>query len=82
MVRIRLARGGAKKRPYYRIVVADGQSKRDGRFLESIGTYDPKGEPYQIDIKEERLQHWVAQGAKTSTTVRTLLKNKGIKLSA
>lgn len=82
MVRIRLARGGAKKSPFYRIVVADKHSKRDGRFLESIGTYDPKGDPYKVDIKEERLQHWVAQGAQTSTTVRTLLKNKGISLSA
>jgi small subunit ribosomal protein S16 len=78
MVKIRLSRTGAKKRPTYRIVVADEDFKRDGRFLESIGTYDPKVNPVKFEVKVERLQHWVSKGAQTTDTIRTLLKSKGI----
>ncbi len=82
MVKIRLTRTGAKKRPTYRIVVADEDYKRDGRFLEHIGTYDPKENPVKLDVKVERLQHWISKGAQTTDTVRTLLKSKGIALRA
>lgn len=78
MVKIRLTRTGAKKKPTYRIVVADEDFKRDGRFLEHIGIYDPKVNPVKFEIKEDRLKHWVGKGAQTSDTIRTLLKQKGI----
>lgn len=81
MVKIRLARTGAKKKPTYRIVVADEDFKRDGRFLENIGVYDPKVEPALVEVKQERLKYWVAKGAQATDTVRTLLKGKGIALS-
>jgi small subunit ribosomal protein S16 len=81
MVKIRLARMGAKKRPIYRIIVADEDFKRDGRFLENLGLYDPKGEPAKVDVKEERVRHWISKGAQTTDTVRTLLKRKGVALS-
>lgn len=80
MVKIRLSRLGAKKKPVYRIVVADEDFKRDGRFLENIGTYDPKVNPVKFDVKEERLRFWISKGAQTTDTVRTLLKEKGIAL--
>lgn len=80
MVKIRLSRLGAKKKPVYRIVVADEDFKRDGRFLENIGTYDPKVNPVKLDVKEERLRFWISKGAQTTDTVRTLLKEKGIAL--
>ena len=76
-VRIRLARHGAKKRPFYRIVVADGESKRDGRFLEIVGTYDPLPDPVLVTLKEERVKFWMDQGATPSDTVKSLLKKQG-----
>ncbi len=80
MVKIRLTRVGAKKRPTYRIVVADEDFSRDGRFLENIGQYDPNVEPAKVEVKEERLREWVSRGAQATDTVRTLLKSKGIAL--
>jgi len=73
-VRIRLTRMGRKKQPFYRIVVADSEAKRDGRFLEVVGTYDPMQEPVAVKIKQERVDAWLAKGAKPSDTVRSLLK--------
>lgn len=76
-VRIRLARHGAKKRPFYRIVVADGESPRDGRYLEKVGTYDPLIDPAKVTLDPERIKYWMDQGAKPSDTVRNLLKKEG-----
>ncbi|MBI9077497.1 MAG: 30S ribosomal protein S16 [Desulfatibacillum sp.] len=76
-VKIRLARHGAKKRPYYRIVVADSESPRDGRFIEIVGTYNPVAEPAQIELKDSRVKHWMDKGALPTHTVRTILKNQG-----
>mgnify|MGYP001034676064 CR=1 FL=1 len=73
-LRIRLARHGAKKHPFYRIVVANSEAKRDGRFLEIVGTYDPHQKPAQIRIKKELLAKWQSRGAKPTTTVASLLK--------
>jgi small subunit ribosomal protein S16 len=77
-VRIRLARHGAKKRPFYRIVVADGRAPRDGKYLENVGTYNPLLDPAEVSIKAERIRYWMDQGAIPSDTVRSLLKRKGI----
>lgn len=74
MVKIRLTRGGAKKRPHYRIVAIDGRSQCGGRPLEFLGTYDPGSNPEKFDIKVERFNAWVAKGAQPSPTVRSLLK--------
>ena len=76
-VKIRLARHGAKKKPFYRIVVADSESPRDGRYLENVGTYDPLYDPVKITLKSERVQYWMDQGAKPTDTVRSLLKKEG-----
>ena len=76
-VKIRLARHGAKKKPFYRIVVADGESPRDGRNLENVGTYDPLFDPAKVTLKSERIKYWMDQGAKPSVTVRNLLKKEG-----
>ncbi|MBM4273271.1 MAG: 30S ribosomal protein S16 [Deltaproteobacteria bacterium] len=73
-LRIRLARYGAKKRPFYRIVVSNSESPRDGRFLEIIGTYDPRQDPAQVTVKEELLSQWLQRGAKPTDTVASLLK--------
>jgi small subunit ribosomal protein S16 len=75
-VRIRLARHGAKKRPFYRIVVADSESPRDGRYLEAVGTYNPLQDPAEVTLKKERVQYWLEQGAIPSDTVRSLLKKE------
>lgn len=72
-VRIRLKRFGAKKNPFYRIVVADSRSPRDGRFIEELGYYDPGTEPTTIKIDTERAQEWLSKGAKPSDTVKALL---------
>lgn len=80
MVKIRLSRLGAKHKPVYRIVVADEDFKRDGRFLENIGTYDPKVNPVKLEVKQDRLKFWIGKGAQTTDTVRTLLKAQGIAL--
>jgi small subunit ribosomal protein S16 len=73
-LRIRLARFGAKKRPFYRIVVTNSESPRDGRFLEIIGTYDPRQEPAAVSVKEELLSLWLSRGATPTDTVASLLK--------
>lgn len=74
MVKIRLRRMGAKKAPFYRVVVADSRYPRDGRFIEEIGTYDPLTEPATIKIDMERTKYWIANGAQPTDTVRGLLK--------
>ena len=74
MVKIRLRRMGAKKAPFYRVVVADSRYPRDGRFIEEIGTYDPLTEPATIKIDMERAKYWIANGAQPTDTVRGLLK--------
>ena len=74
MVKIRLRRMGAKKNPYYRIVVADSRSPRDGRCIEEIGSYDPLAEGVQIKVNAERAKYWIANGAQPTDTVRGLLK--------
>jgi small subunit ribosomal protein S16 len=76
-VKIRLARHGAKKKPFYRIVVADSESPRDGRFLENVGTYDPAYDPAKIAIKTDRIRYWMDQGALPTDTVQSLLKKEG-----
>ncbi len=76
-VKIRLARHGAKKKPFYRIVVADSQHARDGRFLENVGTYNPLQEPAEVTLKQERIKYWMDQGATPSDTVKSLLKKEG-----
>jgi len=76
-VKIRLARHGAKKKPFYRIVVADSESPRDGKFLENVGTYDPLYDPAKITLKTERIRFWMDQGALPTDTVQSLLKKEG-----
>ena len=77
-VRIRLKRLGAKKRPFYRVVVADQRSPRDGRFIENIGRYQPLDDPSVIEIDEERALYWLGVGAQPSNTVRVLMTKVGI----
>ena len=80
-LRIRLARGGAKKRPFYRMVVTDSRNPRDGSFLEKIGTYDPFAEadnPSGVVLKEERVKYWLSVGATASDRVAKLLSKKGL----
>ncbi len=74
MVKIRLRRMGAKKAPYYRIIVADSRSPRDGRCIEEIGTYDPLTEPTTIAVDAEKAQQWIKNGAQPTDTVKALLK--------
>ena len=74
MVKIRLRRMGAKKAPYYRIVVADSRSPRDGRFIEELGTYDPMADSEKLKVDQERVAYWIANGAQPTDTVRGLLK--------
>jgi len=78
MVKIRLRRMGAKKNPYYRVIVADSKSPRDGRFIEEIGTYDPLASPSLIKIDLERADYWVKNGAQPTETVRALLKKAAV----
>ncbi len=78
MVKIRLRRMGAKKAPYYRIVVADSRSPRDGRCIEEIGTYNPLTEPAVITVDAEKAQTWTKNGAQLTDTVRGLLKKAGV----
>jgi len=77
-VRIRLTRKGTKKKPFYRIVAADIESPRDGRFLELLGTYDPMVEPAAITLKQDRINYWLGEGAKPSTTVESIFKQQGL----
>ena len=74
MVKIRLRRVGAKKAPYYRIIVADSRSPRDGRFIEELGTYNPMADDEKIKVNMERAKYWIANGAQPTDTVRGLLK--------
>ncbi|MGM9986545.1 MAG: 30S ribosomal protein S16 [Bacillaceae bacterium] len=77
-VKIRLKRMGAKKSPFYRVVVADSRSPRDGRFIEEIGTYNPVAQPAEVKIDEEAALKWLQNGAKPSDTVRNLFSKQGI----
>ena len=77
-VKIRLKRMGQKKAPFYRIIVADARSPRDGRFIAEIGTYDPNQEPSAVRIDEEAAKQWLANGAQPTETVSRLFKNAGI----
>jgi len=76
-VKIRLARHGAKKKPYYRIVVASSDAPRDGRFLELVGTYDPLKKPVAVTLKHDRVKEWIEKGAIPSATVKSILKKEG-----
>ena len=78
MVKIRLRRMGAKKAPFYRVVVADSRFPRDGRFIEEIGTYDPSKDPAEVKIDAEKAKKWIANGAQPTDTVRALLKKNEI----
>jgi small subunit ribosomal protein S16 len=78
VVKIRLKRLGAKKRPYYRLVVADSRSPRDGRFIEELGTYDPITKPATVRIDEAKVRAWMSRGAQPSDTARSLLEQQGI----
>ncbi|MCP4021965.1 MAG: 30S ribosomal protein S16 [Desulfobacteraceae bacterium] len=80
-VKIRLTRKGTKKKPFYRIVAADIESPRDGKFLEALGTYDPMVEPPVIILKEDRIMYWLGEGAKPSATVNSILKKQGVSLT-
>ena len=80
-VRIRLRRAGSNKNPVWRIVVADQRSPRDGRSIETIGSYNPQTEPSQITIDTERARHWIDQGAQPSRTVARLLRTEGVAVS-
>lgn len=73
-VKIRLARTGAKKRPFYRIVAADARAPRDGRFLEKLGTYDPTKNPSEVHLNRSRVDYWLGVGAQPTETVKRLLK--------
>lgn len=77
-VKIRLKRIGAKKAPFYRIVVADSRSPRDGKFIEEVGYYNPCSEPNELSIQTESVQKWLNNGAQPTDTVRALLKKSGI----
>ncbi|NLP26409.1 MAG: 30S ribosomal protein S16 [Clostridiales bacterium] len=77
-VKIRLRRMGAKKAPFYRIVVADSSSPRDGRFIEEIGYYDPTKEPSLIKVDEEKAKKWISTGAQPTETVKKILKTSGV----
>ena len=77
-VKIRLKRMGMKKKPFYRVVVADIHSPRDGRFIETVGTYNPLTEPEQVTLKEEAIMNWLSNGAQPSDTVRNILSKQGV----
>ncbi len=77
-VKIRLARGGAKKKPVYKVVVADERFPRDGRFIENLGQYDPRREEFLLDFNGERALEWLNKGAQPTDTVRRLLRHSGV----
>jgi len=77
-VRLRLTRKGAKKRPFYRIVAADSEAPRDGKFLKVLGYYDPLKDPALIHMDEDKVKKWIQKGAKVSDTVGSLLRKKGV----
>jgi small subunit ribosomal protein S16 len=80
-VKMRLTRMGSRKKPYYRIVVADSVSPRDGKFIEIVGNYDPKKDPAEITLKEDRIREWLSKGAEPTLTVSQLLGKKGITIA-
>ncbi len=77
MVKIRLKRMGMKKKPFYRVIVADERASRDGRFIDEIGYYNPVSEPVELKIDNEKAQEWIKKGAQPTETVRSLLKKTG-----
>ncbi|MDF1593196.1 MAG: 30S ribosomal protein S16 [Desulfobacterales bacterium] len=81
-VKIRLARHGAKKRPFYRIVVADTEAPRDGRYLEAVGTYNPVPNPSEVSLNGDRIKFWIEQGATPTDTVKGLLKKEGVSVKS
>lgn len=81
-VKIRLARGGAKKRPFYQIVVADERFPRDGRFIDNLGQYDPKQNPPMISLNEDLTVDWLRKGAQPTETVRQILRSKNLLVKA
>ncbi len=82
MVRIRLSRHGSKRRPYYHIVVSDSESARDGRFIEQLGTYDPRLPREEARINRDRLNYWIGQGAQLNDTLKKVVRDHGKALSA
>ncbi len=80
MVKIRLRRDGAKKNPYYTLVVADSRYPADGRFLEKVGTYNPMVEPAQIIVDKDKVTEWIKKGAKPTDTARALIKKAGVEI--
>jgi len=80
-VKMRLTRMGTRKKPYYRIVVADSDSPRDGKFIEIVGNYDPKKNPAEITVREDRVREWLSKGASPTLTVSQLLGKKGITIA-
>ena len=81
MVTIRLARGGAKKRPFYHVVVTDSRNKRDGRFIEDPGRYEPLDDPEGVKLNNERILYWLENGAQPTDTVRSILSKHGLMLA-
>ena len=77
-VKMRLARAGAKKKPFYQVVIADVRARRDGRFIANVGTYDPTKNPAVVKLKTERAADWLSKGAQPTDTVRQLLKEAGL----
>ena len=77
-VRIRLSRKGSKKKPYYRLVAADSLSPRDGKFLEVLGTYDPKSNPAHVDLHKDKVSYWLERGATASVSATAILKSQGL----
>ncbi|MBN1903988.1 MAG: 30S ribosomal protein S16 [Deltaproteobacteria bacterium] len=81
-VRIRLTRKGSKKKPFYRVVAADSEAPRDGRFLDILGYYNPTKEPAEINLDREKVSKWLENGASASDSVRAILKKEGFKVTA
>ena len=77
-VRIRLTRMGAKKKPYYRLVAADSEAPRDGKFLEILGSYDPMKDPALVTVHKEKVDYWLKKGARVSESARAILKKQGL----
>jgi small subunit ribosomal protein S16 len=77
-VKLRLTRKGAKKRPYYRVVAADSEAPRDGRFLDIVGSYDPMKDPAEVRLNKEKVSHWLSKGAIATESVNAILKREGL----
>lgn len=77
-VKIRLTRMGSKKKPFYRLVAANSEAPRDGKFLEILGSYDPMKDPARVEVRKERVTHWLEKGAMVTGSARTLLKKEGL----